>query len=195
MRAPYIPSEHSIKGLNAAPSPWVKRFCPLFSPDAKVLDMACGAGRNTKVLAAAGNKVTALDIDERCKPYIEAIPGASFLRADLEGAPWPFEKEVFDAVVVTFYLDRNLFPKLVEVLKPGGYLIYETFMMPFVGFKGNRAKNEDFVLRPLELIEVFRDRLEVCSYEESLIDKGDCLQRFLGRKPLDGKNEPVILPD
>jgi len=43
MRAPYIPSEHVVKGLNAEPSAWIKRFCPLFSPNAKVLDMACGA--------------------------------------------------------------------------------------------------------------------------------------------------------
>lgn len=49
MRAPYIPSEHVVKGLNAEPSAWIKRFCPLFSPNAKVLDMACGAGRNTKL--------------------------------------------------------------------------------------------------------------------------------------------------
>lgn len=40
MRAPYIPSEHAVKGLNAEPSAWIKRFCSLFSPNAKVLDMA-----------------------------------------------------------------------------------------------------------------------------------------------------------
>ena len=39
MRAPYIPSEHAVKGLNAEPSAWIKRFCPLFSPNAKVLDI------------------------------------------------------------------------------------------------------------------------------------------------------------
>ena len=84
MRAPYIPSEHAVKGLNAEPSAWIKRFCPLFSPNAKVLDMACGAGRNTKLLASFGNQVTSLDLDERCRPYIEVIPGATFMQADLE---------------------------------------------------------------------------------------------------------------
>ena len=56
MRAPYIPSEHAVKGLNAEPSAWIKRFCPLFSPNAKVLDMACGAGRNTKLLLLSATK-------------------------------------------------------------------------------------------------------------------------------------------
>ena len=154
MRAPYIPSEHAVKGLNAEPSAWIKRFCSLFSPNAKVLDMACGAGRNTKLLASFGNQVTGLDIDERCRPYIEVIPGATFMQADLEGALWPFEDEVFDVIVVSFYLERSLFPHLVKSLKRGGYLIYETFMLPFDGFDGNRAKSPDFVLKPLELLSL-----------------------------------------
>ena len=156
MRAPYIPSEHAVKGLNAEPSAWIKRFCPLFSPNAKVLDMACGAGRNTKLLAFFGNQVTGLDIDERCRPYIEVIPGATFMQADLEGALWPFEDEVFDVIVVSFYLERSLFPHLVKSLKRGGYLIYETFMLPFEGFDGNRAKSPDFVLEPLEEIAPYK---------------------------------------
>ena len=36
--------------------------------------------------------------------------------------------------------------------------------------------------------------LEVFAYEESLIEKGDCFQRFVARKPINGKNVPVILP-
>ena len=117
------------------------------------------------------------------------------MRADLEGSPWPFEEEVFDVIVVSFYLERSLFPHLVKSLKQGGYLLYETFMLPFEGFDGNRAKNPDFVLNPLELIDAFRDSLEVFAYEESLIEKGDCLQRFLARKRIAGKNVPVMLPD
>lgn len=116
------------------------------------------------------------------------------MQADLEGALWPFEDEVFDVIVVSFYLERSLFPHLVKSLKRGGYLIYETFMLPFEGFDGNRAKSPNFVLKPLELIDAFRDTLEVFAYEESLIEKGDCFQRFVARKPINGKNVPVILP-
>ena len=68
------------------------------------------------------------------------------------------------------------------------------FRSPFEGFDGNRAKSPDFVLEPLELIDAFRDTLEVFAYEESLIEKGDCFQRFVARKPINGKNVPVILP-
>ena len=40
MRAPYIPSEHAVKGLNAETSAWIKRFCSLFSPNDNLMDMA-----------------------------------------------------------------------------------------------------------------------------------------------------------
>jgi len=46
------------------------------------------------------------------------IPGATFMQADLEGAPWPFEDEVFDVIVVSFYLERSLFPERTKTLNP-----------------------------------------------------------------------------
>ena len=48
--------------------------------------------------------------------------------ADLEGAPWPFTAGSFDAVVVANYLHRPLFAPIAVSLRPGGLLIYETFM-------------------------------------------------------------------
>ncbi len=43
------------------------------------------------------------------------------------------------------------------------------------------------MLKPLELIDAFRETMEVFAYEESLIEKGDCFQRFAARKPINGK--------
>ena len=194
MRTPYIPSEHQVKGLNAAPSKWMERFCPLFASGGSVLDVACGAGRNARLFSEKGFQVTGVDIDERCRGYLESLQNAKFVQADIEEGPWPFAAESFDVVEVSFYLYRDLLPKLAETVKPGGYLIYETFMMPFDGFDGNRAKNPDFVLKPLELVDVFRDSLEIVAYEESLLEKGDCVQRFVGRKNIDGINRPVLVP-
>lgn len=194
MRQPYIPSEHQVKGLNASPSKWISRFAPLYPANARVLDVACGAGRNARLFSELDLKVTCVDIDERCRQYIEKIPNATFVQADIEQGPWPFAPESFDIVEVSFYLYRDLLLKLAHTVKPGGYLIYETFMMPYEGFDGNRAKNPDFVLKPLELIDVFRDSLEVVAYEESLIEKGDCLQRFIGRKSINGISIPVNVP-
>ncbi len=92
------------------------------------------------------------------------IPGARFIRADLEdGSPWPFAGERFEGVVVTNYLHRPLFPHLRESLAPGGVLIYETFMVGNERF--GKPSNPRFLLRPGELLEAFKD-LTVKGYEE-----------------------------
>ena len=48
------PAAHSLKGLKGQPSKWLERFSRLFPKNAKVLDLACGCGRNTKYLSKMG---------------------------------------------------------------------------------------------------------------------------------------------
>jgi SAM-dependent methyltransferase len=103
-------------------------------------------------------QVTAIDRE------IRVIPGARFIRVDLEdGSPWPFAGERFEGVVVTNYLHRPLLPRLLESLAPGGVLIYETFMLGNERF--GKPSNPRFLLRPGELLEAFKD-LTVKGYEE-----------------------------
>ncbi len=71
--------------------------------------------------------------------------------ADLEdGSPWPLPGRRFAGIVVTNYLHRPLFPRLIESLVPGGTLIYETFGLGNERF--GRPSNPDFLLRPGELL-------------------------------------------
>ena len=85
------------------------------------------------------------------------------IRADLEAGAWPLAGRQFDAVVVTNYLWRPLLPAIVAALAPGGVLLYETFAV------GNerlgKPSNPDFLLKPGELLEVVRGRLQVVAYE------------------------------
>ena len=87
--------------------------------------------------------------------------------ADLEGAPWPLAGQRFDAVVVTNYLWRPLWPHLLVALAEGGALIYETFA------EGNqtlgRPARADFLLRHGELLDVARG-LHVVAYEDGFLD-------------------------
>ena len=140
-----------------APSAWVTRWAPLVTHGV-VLDVACGSGRHANVFLNRNLKVTALDRET------QSIPGARFIQADLEdGSPWPLPGEQFEAVVVTNYLNRELFPVIQEWLKPGGVLIYETFMLGNERF--GKPSNPRFLLRPGELLEAFKD-LTVKGYEE-----------------------------
>jgi SAM-dependent methyltransferase len=145
--------EHDI----AAPSAWVVRWAPLIT-QGTVLDVACGSGRHANFFLSKNLKVVALDRQARI------IPGARFVQADLEnGNPWPLPGERFEGVVVTNYLHRPLFPRLIESLAPGGVLLYETFMLGNERF--GRPSNPEFLLRPGELLEAFQG-LTINAFEE-----------------------------
>ncbi|QAU36099.1 methyltransferase domain-containing protein [Janthinobacterium sp. 17J80-10] len=141
----------------AQPSAWVQRFAPLIAPG-EVLDLACGSGRHSRLLAAMGHPVCTLDRDGAALAALAASApaGIATFQFDLEnGTPWPFAPARFAGIVVTNYLHRPLFAAMLASLAPGGVLIYETFA------RGNerygKPSNPDFLLRQGELLEVVRN--------------------------------------
>jgi len=136
----------------APPSDWVVRWTPLLPPAAQVLDVACGHGRHVHWLAGAGHQVTAIDRDPALLAPLAGL--ATTLVADLEAGPWPLPGRRFDAVIVTNYLWRALFPALAAAVAPGGLLIYETFAQAHAAL--GRPRRPEFLLRPGELIDVLR---------------------------------------
>jgi SAM-dependent methyltransferase len=139
------------------PSPWVARWAARVT-QGPVLDVACGSGRHSVFFRDLGFEVAATD---RAPVPLEGI---RFVQADLEDAsPWPFGEQRFGAVVVTNYLYRPLFPRLLASLAGGGVLIYETFMLGNERF--GRPSNPDFLLRPGELLKAFGE-LQVLGFEE-----------------------------
>lgn len=157
-------SPHELR----TPSPWVARWAALVPAGAEVLDLACGHGRHTRLFAARGCRVLAVDRDAAALAMLDGVAGVATLRADLEGAPWPFPPARFDAMVVVNYLHRPLFQSLIGALRPGGILLYETFMTGNERF--GKPSNPDFLLRPGELLEVVRARLEVVAFEQGRLE-------------------------
>ena len=154
-----------------APSAWVERWAALVT-HGTVLDIACGSGRHAKFFLRKNLKVVAVDREP------QVIPGARFIRADLEdGSPWPLPGERFEGIVVTNYLHRPLLRVLNESLAEGGVLIYETFMQGNEKF--GKPSNLAFLLRPGELLEAFRG-LTVKGFEqgEVLEPKPAMIQRL-----------------
>lgn len=183
------------------PSAWVQRFLSnIPKDDGPVLDLACGSGRHTCLLLAAGYEVWAVDRDASLLEPLEQL-GAHCFQVDLEvpvqsgeklgAANWPFEAEQFAGVVVTNYLYRPLFTQLNACLKQQGVLIYETFAL------GNEAygspRNPDFLLRPGELLQRFLSdsqagRKNHCiAYEHGYVDlpRPAMLQRICFRRVSD----------
>jgi SAM-dependent methyltransferase len=151
------------------PSPWVQRFAGTIPARADVLDVACGAGRHTRLLAGLGFRVTAVDRDPDAIAALAATPGVEAQVTDLERGAWSYRGRSFGGVIVANYLHRPLFPLLLDCIAPGGVLIYETFA------RGNerygRPSNPAFLLEPGELLRVVAGRLRVLAYEDLFVDQ------------------------
>lgn len=150
------------------PSPWVCRFAPLIRAGGRVLDVAGGGGRHARYLDARGYCVETVDRDAEALRGLDGVPGVTVREADLEHGPWPYAGQSFDAIVVTNYLHRPLFPHLLAALADGGVLIYETFAAGNERY--GRPSNPDFLLKPGELLEFARGRLRVVAYEDLQIE-------------------------
>ena len=172
------------------PSPWVKRWAHLLQPGSSVLDLACGSGRHVRWLAGLGHAVTAIDRDAAaCSPLGEV---AEVIVADVEAGSWPCEGRRFDGVLVTNYLWRPLWPRILESIAPGGLLIYETFAA------GNetvgRPARPDFLLQPGELL-VRCAGLRVIAYEDGfLTDPDRFVQRIVALRPDVASSSPRRVP-
>jgi SAM-dependent methyltransferase len=146
------------------PSSWVLRFASLICAGGEVLDLACGAGRHARWLAARGYRIEAVDRDAEALAALSDVAGVVATCADLEGGPWPYAGRSWDGIVVANYLHRPLFPILLATLRAGGVLIYETFMIGNERF--GRPANPAFLLRPNELLEAFGGALAVVAFEQ-----------------------------
>ena len=155
------------------PSSWVRRWAHLIRPDGTVLDLACGSGRHLRWLAAQGFAVTGVDRDAEALEPLRAA--GEIVVADLEGGPWPLPGRRFDAVIVTNYLWRPLFPAIRAALAEGGVWIHETFAA------GNesvgRPARPDFLLQRGELLRA-AEGLRVVAYEDGFLDNPE---RFVQR--------------
>jgi len=144
-------------------SDWVARWAPLIERG-PLLDVACGGGRHARYFLEKGFQVVAVDREAQVLPK-----EIHFVRANLEdGSPWPFTGRLFGGIVVTNYLHRPLFPHLAASLAEGGVLIYETFMLG--NEKYGRPSNPEFLLRPGELLEAFKD-LSVIGFEQRYAER------------------------
>lgn len=151
------------------PSAWVKRFAALIPAGGKVLDLACGTGRHTRLLASLGYAVEAVDQDAESLSCLSGLPAVTTRQANLEGGPWPYYGFAFDGIVVTNYLHRPLIPHLARVLAEGGVMIYETFMVGNERF--GKPGNPAYLLRQGELLELLGKRFAVVAFEQGEVSR------------------------
>ena len=93
---------------------------------------------------------------------------------------YPLPRERFELVIVTRYLQRDLFPSLRESLVPGGAILYETFTEAQRAL-GSGPRSPDHLLAAGELRAFFHD-FDVVSYEE--VSGPEALARIVARRPI-----------
>jgi len=166
-------ARHAATAAPSPPSPFVvtvldalaRRGCAS-SRVPRALDLACGRGRHTLLLARRGFHVIAVDY---ARPALAALAS----RARNEGlaidavvadvTEWPLPSSCFDVVLVVDFLERALFPALRAAVAPGGVLVVETFL---VGQERlGHPRNPAFLLRPGELHDVCADWMILAEYE------------------------------
>lgn len=127
-------------------------------PKGKALDVAMGEGRNGVFLATKGFQVTGIDISDRGLQKAQALAAErgttiKTRTADLEEAE--LEQGAYDVVLCTYYLDRNLIPKIKAAVRSGGMVVMETYTVEHQRYRPEFR--EAYLLKPNELLELFRD--------------------------------------
>ena len=160
---------------------WVHRVAPFVPEPRRALDVAMGHGRHAGVLARAGLQTFGVDIaltavrDASAQAAAEGLIVRGWC-ADLTRSPLPVAR--FGLVLVTRYLQRDLFPSLRAALVPGGFALYETFTVHQRIF-GVGPASPDHLLEDGELIARF-EGFEIVFYEEVVDREG--VARIVARK-------------
>ena len=155
----------------------------LLAPSSTVLDLACGKGRNGLALQAQGFQVHYIDRDQQALDHIgQLAPNSEIICADLESdLPYQLTKLAFDAILVFRYLHRPLMPQIIAALKPGGYIVYQTFnhQQATIG----RPKNPNFLLNDNELLDIFKDFAVIHFFEGFCEIEQAYIAQIIAKKP------------
>ena len=130
------------------------------------LELACGLGANALLLAQQRLAVTAWDLSDVAIARLgqsaleRRLPVTAEVRDVEADPPAP---DSFDVIVVSHFLSRPLVPALIQALRPGGLIYYQTFTRQRVSDRGPRC--DDYRLEAQELLRLFSG-LQVLVYRE-----------------------------
>ena len=154
------------------PNAFLEQWLPDL-PSGRALDIACGAGRNSLFLAAAGYTVDALDIS--AEGLARAAASArqrglqvNWIERDLDaGLP---DTGCYDLIIMLRYVNLPLLRKLRDRLNPGGHLVVEEHLATdaeVIGPRGSRFRVEPGALADAA------EGLRVCHCDELLTSDPD----------------------
>jgi tellurite methyltransferase len=151
------------------PNARLKNLTPYLS-GGKALDLACGLGGNSLLLARLNYQMQAIDISEVAIHYLQEQATKQKLTINSQIGDVSLENPLlllsnfYDLVVITYFLDRSLFPLIKKIIKSNGYFFMETFYTS--PQSENEGISQQFKLKPKELLMEFFD-WKVLYFEEN----------------------------
>lgn len=137
----------------------------------RALVLACGSGRNALRLAESGFEVTAVDISPvaidmaRVESEVRGLV-IEWRVADIDDLELP--QAVFDLITMIRYVNRAVWPRLVDWLSVDGWLLMEQHLRTHRVVIG---PSDHYRVGPGELLTAFSD-LRVITYTESIEPTG-----------------------
>lgn len=155
---------------------WLPRL-----PRGRVLDVACGAGRNSVYLAEAGYEVDAIDISSVALDRLRETAQArgvkvSCTETDLESCVLPNQN--YDLIVMARYTQPSLVPTLLRLLRAGGHFLCEVHLVTDREVSG--PSDPAFRMAPNELLKLAAE-LQVLFYREAIVEDPDGGQSALAQ--------------
>ena len=153
--------------LEAAPAPFLVAHAHRL-PVGRTLDLAAGAGRNARFLAGLGHRVVAADVSGIVLSRLRGVaPDVACVQMDLDQPG--IRSGSCDAVVVVSFLDRRLFGAVLDWLRPGGIVLWDTFLREQRDI--GHPRNPDWLLERGELRARLAPRCEVLAEREGLVEE------------------------
>jgi tellurite methyltransferase len=144
----------------------LKENLHLLPENGRALDLACGRGGNAILLVQQGLKVDAWDISDVAIAALQdvALEWQLPIQAEVRDVEAdPPAPGTYDVIVVSYFLDRDIIPALMQALKPGGLIYYQTFTRQRVSDRG--PQRAEFRLADQELLRLFSG-LQILFYRE-----------------------------
>lgn len=148
------------------PARVLSEFAHLLPESGTALDLACGRGANALFLATTGLNVHGWDISGEAITSLNTKAGQLKLKIETRICDVTTEylpPDIFDVIVVSYFLERKLFPVIINALKKNGLLFYQTFIRERIDESGPR--NNEYRLGENELLHLCRD-LHIVFYRE-----------------------------
>lgn len=170
----YQSKGQTVATANLSPAYVLHEFQHLLPVEGLALDLASGLGANALFLAQHNLQTHAWDISSVAIEKLNAAAKSLDLNLNTEVrdiVARPPEKNSFDVIVVSHFLDRQIMPDIIAALRKNGLLFYQTLTRAYV--QESSPINETFRLGKNELLSLCED-LDVIVYrEEGLIGDTD----------------------